>query len=110
MSVIYALLDCSHLIRLEHLSAALALWEYCEHSATLIFGQRLGDPTADRILEAIRNAGPAGLTDTQIYGLFGGHKASNERIRALNLLNRLGLATCEKEETGGRPRTVWKAA
>ena len=30
LSLIYALLDCSPVIRQEHLLAALALWEYCE--------------------------------------------------------------------------------
>jgi CHAT domain-containing protein len=40
---------------------ALALWDYCERSTVLIFGQRLGDPTADRILEAPCNAGPKGM-------------------------------------------------
>jgi hypothetical protein len=30
LAMIYALLDCSALIRLEHLKAALALWDYCD--------------------------------------------------------------------------------
>ena len=100
----------SHMVRVEHLRAALAIWEYCEQSATLIFGQRLGDPTADRILEALRNAGPQGMTDNDIYELFGRHKSANERARALNLLASLGLVKSQTEETGGRPRTVWVAA
>lgn len=110
LSVVYALLDKSAVVRAEHLQAALALWEYCERSAVLIFGNRLGDPTADRILEALRNAGEAGLSENDIYELFGKHKSANERARAINLLVSLGLVTVEKEETGGRPRTVYRSA
>jgi hypothetical protein len=110
LSVIYALLDKSDVVRVEHLRAALAVWEYCERSAVLIFGNRLGDPTADRILDALRNAGPAGMSEKQIYDLFGGHKSTNERARALTLLVQLGLAISAQEETGGRPRNVWRAA
>src|SRR5262249_23484039 len=61
LSVVYALLDKSVVVRVEHLQAALAVWEYCERSAVLIFGKRLGDPTADRVLEALRNAGTSGM-------------------------------------------------
>jgi hypothetical protein len=65
LSVIYALLDCSRVIQLPHLMAALAVWEYCESSARYIFGDSTGDPIADRILEALRNSN-SGLNRTQI--------------------------------------------
>jgi hypothetical protein len=105
----YAVLDQSATIKATHLKAALAVWEYCEQSARLIFGERLGDPTADRIVEALRTAGPTGMSDNDIYELFGRNKSANDRARALNLLAALGLARAEKEDTGGRPRTVWRA-
>lgn len=108
LSVLYALLDKSTEVRVKHLTAALAVWEYCERSAVLIFGKRLGDPTADRILGALKNASPAGMTDNDIHELFGRNKSADERARALNLLESLGLAKAEKEDTGGRPRTVWR--
>ena len=106
--MLYALLDCSATIRVDHLKAALAIWEYCEESARLIFGKRLGDPTADRILEALRTAGATGMTDNDIYELFGRNKSANDRARALTMLTSRGLARMDKEETGGRPRTVWR--
>lgn len=109
LSLIYALLDCSSEIRVEHLFAAIAVWEFCEESAVLIFGNRLGDPTADRVLEALRNAGLKGMSENEIYDLFGRNKSANERARALNLLATFGLARADKQETGGRPRTVWQA-
>ena len=109
LSLLYALLDESAVIRVEHLRAALAVWDYCERSAVLIFGDKLGDPTADRILEAIRQAGTAGMTENDLYELFGRNKSANERTRALQFLLSLGLIQADKEETGGRPRTTYRA-
>ena len=55
-SLLYALLDQAPAIGCVHLEAALALWEYCEDSARYLFGDATGDPTADRVLAAIRNS------------------------------------------------------
>lgn len=41
LSLIYALLDKSPVIRGKHLRAALAVWRYCEASARYIFGENL---------------------------------------------------------------------
>ena len=51
LSAIYAILDQSLVVRVEHLQAALSVWDYCYASARLIFGDATGDPTADRIRE-----------------------------------------------------------
>jgi hypothetical protein len=108
LSAIYALLDCSAIVRAEHLKAALALWEYCESSARFIFGDALGDPLADEILEALR-ASWEGLTRTEISHHFGRHKAAEQIKRALKLLAEQGLATWEEEETEGRKAVIWRA-
>jgi hypothetical protein len=108
LSMIYALLDKSEVIRLAHLKAALALWQYCEASTRYIFGDRLGDQTADTILEALRNS-PAGLTRTDISALFGRHKPTQEVARGLGVLAGLGLATFVREETEGRSTERWTA-
>ena len=65
LSAIYAVLDCSPIMPLPHLQAALAVWDYCSASASLFFGTSTGDHTADRILEAI-NASGGGLSRKQI--------------------------------------------
>jgi hypothetical protein len=108
LSCLYALLDYSVVVRAEHLLAAVALWEYCEGSARFIFGDALGDPTADTILQALRNA-PHGLDRTEISSLFARHKRAEEISRALAILQEHGIAevrtpTCEG---GGRPSEVW---
>jgi hypothetical protein len=106
----YALLDQSAVVRVEHLLAALALWEYCEASARFIFGDVLGDPTADAILQALRNA-PKGLDRTAISYLLGRHKSGIEISRALTTLQEHGLARKgpPSQDTAGRPREVWFA-
>jgi Protein of unknown function (DUF3987) len=110
LSLIYAVLDRSKVITPEHLDAAMALWEYSERSCTHIFGDALGDPVADDILRALRRAGEAGLTRTQIRDLFGRHKQADRIDRALAVLHGLGFAQMAKQETGGRPVEVWTAS
>jgi uncharacterized protein DUF3987 len=104
LSMLYALLDESTVIRREHLEAALALWRYCEASARLVFGDRLGDQIADAILAALHGA-PQGLTRHEIVRLFSGHRRKDELDSALALLMTLGLVTVETDTTGGRPVT-----
>ena len=41
-----------------HLQAALAFWKYCDNSARYLFAGTTGDPIADRLLDALREAGP----------------------------------------------------
>jgi hypothetical protein len=104
----YALLDRSLVIQPAHLRAALALWEYAEASAHAIFGDALGDRTADAILWVLRRT-PAGLTRTEISNLFGRHLPASELERALGTLLRAGKAACRSETTGGRPIERWFA-
>jgi hypothetical protein len=54
--LIYALLDRSRVIRKTHLAAALAVWKYCEGSCLWIFGDRLGDPHADKLFAELRSS------------------------------------------------------
>ncbi|MGA7560970.1 MAG: DUF3987 domain-containing protein [Terriglobales bacterium] len=107
LSMLYALLECSDLIRLPHLVAALTLWDYCEQSARWIFGDALGDPVADAILSELRQAGEAGLTRSQISALFGRHRTATDIEIALQLLRKKGLARSETAETGGRAAEIW---
>jgi hypothetical protein len=86
LALLYALLDGSTQIDLVHLEAAEALWAYCEASARYIFGDLFGERTADAILRALRAAGAAGMTQTDIRDLFQRHAQSSDINRALSLL------------------------
>jgi hypothetical protein len=107
LAALYAVMDGSKTIEREHLEAALALWDYAEESARYIFGDATGDPVADRIVNALRAAGKAGLTRTEIRNLFNKHKGTDEIDWALDLLARMGRARRESEATGGRPTERW---
>ena len=108
LSLIYALLDLSNIIRAEHLAAALAVWDYAESSARFIFGESLGYPEADRLLAALRNA-PEGLSRSEVSAVFGRHRSESEIDSALRALAEDGLAERHSVETQGRSREVWVA-
>ena len=100
LACLYALLDCSVQIRVDHLRAGLEVWRYCEDSARSIFGDSLGDGTADAILEALRQ-NYLGMTRTGIYHLLDRKKPSEEITRAVLLLQGQGKVRCEREPPGG---------
>jgi hypothetical protein len=108
LSAIYSVLDCSPIIGLPHLQAALAVWDYCFASASLFFGTSTGDHTADRILQAI-NASDGSLSRKQINALFHGHLSSSRIEAALEQLISLGAIYQSSQPTGGRPSTLWSA-
>jgi hypothetical protein len=107
LTCIYAALDSSPVIRTAHLNAGRELWSYCERSAEFIFGDRMGNPVADTILEALRT-NPDGLSRTDIRDLFGRNRKEAEIEAALALLLRSGRAVRTKEPSGGRPVERWK--
>lgn len=110
LALLYALLDGATCIRREHLTAALALREYVEASARYVFGDSLGDPVADDILRALKNA-PNGLSRTDLRELFQRHQSSERVGQALALLLRHSRARMETlADTGGRPAERWFAA
>jgi Bifunctional DNA primase/polymerase, N-terminal len=110
LALIYALLDHKDQIDEAHLKGALAVWEYCEASAARIFGGALGDPVADEIQQALRQAGSAGMTRTAIRDLFGRNRSGDRIGTALALLMSKGRARAEMTvTTGGRPAETWFA-
>jgi hypothetical protein len=98
LSAIYALLDESRIIRPAHHHAAIALWDYCVRSTRWIFGTATGDKNADKLLEALRQAGPAGLTRMQItIDIFKRHLNTNALTASLRILQETGEVTCVHE-------------
>jgi hypothetical protein len=108
LSTVYALLDCSAVIKTQHLRAALEAWRYCRDSARYIFGDALGDPVADAIRKALKNA-RKGLSRTEIRNVFARNRSEEEISRALGLLVEQGLARSVHEDTAGRPVERWFA-
>ena len=110
VALIYAVLDESDLVKLPHVEAGLAVWDYCEKSARHIFGEMLGDNVADTILIGLKQAFPEGLSRTEIIrDLFGSHGRSTAIAKALAKLRALGLAKGDTDSPRGpyRPTEVW---
>lgn len=108
LSLIYALLDCSAVIKIPHLRAALEVWRYCKDSCRYIFGSALGYPVADRILEELRKS-PKGLTRTEISAIFGRNVSEAATSAALEFLRKQRRAFAKSEKSGerGRPTERW---
>lgn len=106
LSMLYALLDGQANIDEQHIYAAHDAWQYCAESARRIFGRRIGDPVADRLLEALVAAGADGLDATQQHAVFSRHVARDKIEGARDILERRGLVRTKSIETGGRPRIV----
>jgi len=104
LSCIYALLDCSPVVQVNHLKAALAVWDYCESSVRFVFGDMLGDPTADELFSRLRQH-PKGLTRTELRG--SGHIHAGELDRALQVLQEQHRIFMTTTKTGGRPEERW---
>ena len=108
LALVHALLDGCAAIDVAHLQAAAALWDYAEASAAYVFGAMLGDPVADTIMQALRNA-PGGISRAQISALFGRHQTGARINAALNLLQKNGAALPVKKQTNGRDAEIWVA-
>lgn len=110
MACIYALMDQSSVVTVDHLAASLAVWEYAAASVKWIFGNSIGDPDADAILQALA-ANVAGLTREQIsVDVFARNRSASQINRALSVLISHGLAHAIREEPErGRPAERWFA-
>ena len=108
LALCYALLDEATAIGKRHLLAAIALWNYCDASARFVFGSALGYPLADEILRALRAAGTAGMTRTEISDYFRRHESAERVGNALEYLNQRKLAMVERSPTKGRAAETWK--
>ncbi len=111
LSTLFAALDASHVIMPEHLHAALAVWDYCEESAMVIFGseERLDKLTAS-ILRELEAAGEKGMTRTDIRNALNRNEKSADIVASLGKLLERKLARFEKQHTGGKkPAERWFA-
>jgi hypothetical protein len=96
LSLIFALLDCSDHIRVEHLKAARAVWQYCEDSARIIFGGVL--KVHQRILDFLKD-GPKTIRELQDV-LFKKNRKIGEINADLGTLSAIGRIYTKKDEAG----------
>jgi hypothetical protein len=108
LALLYALLDTTPTIRPEHLTAALALWDYAQRSAAWAIDHTSGDPLAEQIHAALARS-PNGLTRTQLRDLLHRNHPAERVEHALHTLLAAGRATRQKTLTAGRPAELWTA-
>jgi hypothetical protein len=106
LSLIYALTDASNLIQVGHLEAAWSVLCYADDSARAVFGSELGDPIADKLLDALTKNDGAGLDGTQQRDLFARHVSGKALEQARTRLEELGLVETLTTQTGGKPKIV----
>ena len=104
LGMIYALVDGSQNMEADHLRAALEIVAYVQDTVRWIFGESLGDPISDAILEGLKS-GPK--TRTELSRIFGNHKSAHLIDRAVKSLAGGGRIISTVEKTAGRERTVW---
>lgn len=110
LALIYAILDCESSIRLVHLQAANAVWEYCLASARWIFGAATSEQTPGRSLnERVLDVLSKGeLSQSEINRSFKNQAKANQLATALAELQALGRITQRKgESAGGRAPVLW---
>jgi uncharacterized protein DUF3987 len=105
VSMVFAALDGSNVITLEHQHAARAIWNYTERAATYLFTGYGTNPITTVILTHLKKGR---MTQKQINGLFQRNLPATAIKRALDELTEQGQVRSYQQETGGRPTTWWE--
>jgi hypothetical protein len=114
LSLIYALADGEKVIRVPHLKAALAVWEWCRRSASALFGSPLPTtptPEPDPLWLSLLNAITAspGVSRSELVIAF--RRQGNAEVigQALNSLRSNGQAHARYTQSpnGGPKRECW---
>lgn len=112
LALTFAMLDGKTAIDVDHLKAALAVWDYAIGSAQWVFGTTTDADSVD-LLEYIQLAAQAGRSRTNIsVEHFQRHRSAAEIDRLLVALIEADRIEQSTEPTAGRPRVVyrWKEA
>jgi hypothetical protein len=107
LSMIYALLDSSDVIRPSHLESAISVWKYCEESARFIFSGREINPFSNKIMDLLRSSD--GMSTTDIYNAFDRHISKRQLEEAVTELVSQKKIDVETVKGAGRPKRIFKA-
>lgn len=103
LSIVYAAADGTAKIDVPHLAAAYAVWCYARATAAEIFPSRAMSDDEIKLLDALIDAGDAGMTADQMRDVFSRHRTAEQMGRMLDRLRDLGFAHTAEIPTGGRP-------
>lgn len=102
VSMIAALLDGARVVRVPHLLAALALWDYSAATWAYLFGDSCGDPKADRMAEKILAAGGE-ILHSELHEQLGRNWVGGDYAHAARVLTEAGRLRVEDRSSAGRP-------
>ncbi|MFD1044249.1 hypothetical protein ACFQ1S_00880, partial [Kibdelosporangium lantanae] len=107
LALLYALVDGASAIYPEHIRAGLAVVKYAADTARDVFGDLSGATDLDKLSAGLRQAGPKGMTQTEVSALFGRNR-STEQINALiaQLTDQNAANVRTNKPPRGRPTTV----
>ena len=110
LALIYALLDGASSIGVEHLQAALAVWDYAARCAEWALGDTTGVPLAEQLYRTLVED-PDELSRSQLRDSLNRNYPSAQVKEALESLEQDGRAERRKRKNpnGGRPAEVWRA-
>lgn len=104
LAMIYALLDQSKIIKVEHVRAAVAVVEYSIQTVRYVWGNSTGNKLADAIVEILRNEESGKATRTSLNKtLSGGHVMADDISNAIKVLVDQGRVREESVKGKGRP-------
>jgi hypothetical protein len=111
---LFATLDCSPLIDVEHIDAALAIWDYIWDSVVCFFGDSPLTEVAHKARKVLdhlyaTHPEPQGRSVIRDKAL-SGHATPDELDEIRAYLTDRHLIEVEKRPTGGAPEQVWKLA
>ena len=110
LALVYALLDGASSIQIEHLRAALAVWDYAARSAVWALGDATGVPLAE-LIHGYLVDNPDGVGLNQLRDFLHRNRPAAEIKEALLALEKAGRAQrrMRKNPAGGRPAEIWTA-
>ena len=110
VAMVYAILDPGTdelgVVQTAHLSAALALCGYSAAAVEYLVGDAQGEQLTDRLLAAVRAAGPSGLSVTDQFRALGGHLHKDQLDPAREVLEARHLIVTGHRGTGSTKTRV----
>ncbi len=107
LALLYALIDGVAEIHADHIRAGLAVVKYAADTARDVFGDLSGDNDLDKLSAGLRQAGPKGMTQTEVSALFGRNRSTEQINSLIGQLTEQNAAHIHKTTPArGRPTTV----
>lgn len=113
LALVYALLDKDDMIRVPHILAAIAVWQYCLASVKYVFatvGFEESDDLSDRILNALKNGEK---TQSELCILFNRNVSAaqlSSTLKSLQSAGRVNQRVGTSTGKGGRKPVYWSLA